>query len=289
MKWSREPVAALRPFIRTLWVVDVPAGDAGARERVLPTGLMHLAWRLSGPPLTVLPHPDATEGATTALSIVGGARSGTYIRLLSPGRSVGLQLNAGAATLLFGVAAHELAERHTSLEDLWNGAAVELREELAAIRDPEAVLVTLEHHLMNRLPRVHGIDPAIAHALDLFRRSVAVRDAVSEIGWSHKRFIDRFRETVGMTPKRYCRVRRLARVLRLASRRADAPLAALALDAGYSDQPHFNREFRELTGMTPGEYRAASPVTPHHVPLDESRDVNFVQDLSGTAPYRARN
>lgn len=285
MKWTREPAAALQPFIRRVWIVDMAPSEAGSLERVLPTGFMHLAWKLSGPPLTVVSRPDS-NGAS-ALSIVGGARSGAYTRLLSPGRSVGLQLNPGAAIFLLGVPADELAERHTSLEDLWGGVAVELRERLAEIGDPDMALDLLERFLRARLPRAHGIDPAIAHALDLFRRSVAVRDAVEQIGWSHRRFIDRFRETVGMTPKRFCRVRRLARVLRLASQRDDAPLAELALEAGYSDQPHFNREFRELTGMTPGAYRAANPDSPHHVPV-EVRSVNFVQDASQPTPYRSR-
>ena len=287
MKWTREPAAALRPFVRRLWVVDLAPEEAGSRERVLPTGLTHLAWKLSGPPLTFFSHPDASDGAS-ALSVVGGARSGSYSRFLTPGRSIGLQLNPGAGTLLLGVPADELAERHTSLEDLWGAAATELREQLAGTADPGLALDLLEQFLLARLPRAHGIDPAIAHALDLFRRSIAVRDAVEQIGWSHRRFIDRFRETVGMTPKRFCRVRRLARVLRLAAKRADAPLAELALDAGYSDQPHFHREFRELTGMTPGGYRAANPESPHHVPAGAPRDVNFVQDAPRPAPYRSR-
>lgn len=283
MKCSREATTVLRPFIRRLWVADVTRVEPGASESVLPTGLMHLAWRLSGPPLTLLPGPDAAARAMSSLAVVGGARSSSYTRLLSPGRSVGLQLNAGAATLLLGAPAHELADRHTSLDDLWGGAAVELREQLAAISDPETVLDMLEQFLIVRLPRVHGIDPAIAHALDLFRRSAAVGEVVEQIGWSHRRFIARFRETVGISPKRFCRVRRLARVLRLAGRRADVPLAELAIDAGYSDQPHFNREFRDLTGMTPGEYRAANPDTPHHVPIHGRSAVNFVQDATSRA------
>lgn len=38
----------------------------------------------------------------------------------------------------------------------------------------------------------------------------------------------------------------------------DAPsLAALALEVGFSDQTHFSRVFKQLTGLTPGAYRAA--------------------------------
>ncbi|HJT17387.1 MAG TPA: AraC family transcriptional regulator [Thermoanaerobaculia bacterium] len=35
----------------------------------------------------------------------------------------------------------------------------------------------------------------------------------------------------------------------------DASLAEIALDAGFSDQPHFSRAFKEITGLTPARYR----------------------------------
>ena len=40
--------------------------------------------------------------------------------------------------------------------------------------------------------------------------------------------------------------------------RADAPLADVALDAGFADQAHFTRVFRRETGSTPSEYRRRS-------------------------------
>jgi AraC-like DNA-binding protein len=259
-----------------VWLFDGSEGEG--RECVLPTGLTHLALRLSGAPLTLFHDPSTALGSAVGHAVVGGPRSGPYVRRLSPGRSVGVQLEPGAATLLFGVPACELAERHTSLDDLWGAQASDLRERLAAIEDPAALMETFERFLLTRLPRARGLDPAIAYALDQFRRSVPVTRVVNEIGWSHRRFILRFRETVGIAPKRFCRVRRLATVLRLAARRPEASLTDLALDAGYSDQPHFNREFRELTGMAPGQYRSAAPAAPHHVPIAASGvDVNFVQ------------
>jgi AraC family transcriptional regulator len=38
---------------------------------------------------------------------------------------------------------------------------------------------------------------------------------------------------------------------------SDAPLAAVALDAGFADQPHLTRAFRAAMGTTPGAFRAA--------------------------------
>jgi AraC-like DNA-binding protein len=65
----------------------------------------------------------------------------------------------------------------------------------------------------------------------------------------------------------YCRVLRFQHVLR-AGTSGLASLIDVAMASGYSDQSHFNREFREFTGVTPTEYRQAAPRAPHHVLVD---------------------
>jgi len=38
---------------------------------------------------------------------------------------------------------------------------------------------------------------------------------------------------------------------------SDAPLVEIALSAGFSEQSHFSRTFKRLTGLTPSEYRSS--------------------------------
>src|SRR5262249_8170820 len=109
------------------------------------------------------------------------------------------------------------------------------------------------------------LHPAIAHALGRFAVDGHVGNVVAETGYSHRRFIGLFHAAVGLTPKRYCRVLRFRRAP--APRPDEPPRVALALAAGLTDQPHFNREFREFTGVSPERYRRVSAAGSHHVPI----------------------
>jgi hypothetical protein len=115
---SRAPRPILQPFVETLWAVEATSASPSAparREHVLPTGQMHLAFRLSGDPLRLFVGANDTTGYLVGDAVVGGARVSHYIRLVQPGCSVGAQLHPGAAETLFGVPADEIAGRHTPL------------------------------------------------------------------------------------------------------------------------------------------------------------------------------
>ncbi len=265
MRLIRIPTPALRPFVRLLWACEETAVQA-EREHVLPTGRTHVVFRLSDHPLRLFAGADDDRGRTFELAVVGGARSTYYVRDVSrPLHSVGAELQPGAAHALLGAPAGELAEAHTSLGDLWGRSAVEARERLLEAGDAERRLDLFEAFLSARLPAVRGLHPAVAHALGRFAIDAEVGEVVAETGYSHRRFIGLFHETVGLTPKRYCRVLRFQRMLERMT--AETSWVDLALSAGYSDQPHFNREFLEFTGVSPGRYRRAAPAGSHHVPI----------------------
>jgi AraC-like DNA-binding protein len=129
------------------------------------------------------------------------------------------------------------------------------------------MLDTFESVLASRLPRVRGLHPAVAMALARFHEGTAVADVVADSGYSHRRFLEVFREAAGLAPKVYCRVRRFQRALRRMASPSPLTWADLALESGFSDQAHFNREFLLLAGVTPGEYRKIAPSSPNHLPL----------------------
>jgi transcriptional regulator GlxA family with amidase domain len=78
-----------------------------------------------------------------------------------------------------------------------------------------------------------------------------------ELGWSHRRLIARFRDQIGLTPKLLARIIRFDHAVTALRASPVRGLAELAFECGYADQAHLNREFRELAGTSPTEFRAA--------------------------------
>jgi len=268
---TRPPPPVLRPFVQTLWVSEEPVRDpaiSGDRERMLPTGAMHLVFRLSDQPVRLFDDVADRTGTDMGHAVVGGTRAGFYLRdTTRPVRTLGVLFRPGAAELLLGVPADELAERHTPLDDLWGRAAVAARDRLLAATSPAAQLDVVAALLAARLPAVRGMHPAVAHALGRIPFAPDVGAIVRETGYSHRRFIALFRRAVGVAPKTYQRILRFQRTLALLGTAPAPALVDVALAAGYSDQPHLNREFRAIAGISPAEYRRAAPVWAHHVPL----------------------
>lgn len=264
MNQSRAPIALLRPFVESLCVFHGDCADVQARERVLPSAAMHLAIRLDGKPVRVF-DDGASNGRDIGHSVIGGARAAFYTKAVGGVRcTVGAQLRPGAARAFFGIGADALAHRHVSLDQIWGVAAHHLRERLQASPDVAGRLDLLEAFLTARLVQDTALHPGVACALRDFSTGSSVRAAVAASGYSHRRFIALFEDAVGLTPKRYCRVLRFQSMLA----RGNASTLSwthLALDAGYTDQSHFMREFRAFAGMTPAAYRRQPHFDRNHV------------------------
>ncbi|CAN7369063.1 AraC family transcriptional regulator [Variovorax paradoxus] len=273
---TRLPAPCLRPYVRLMWAsapAGAAAGQPGAREHVLPTGGMHLVFRLSGPPLKLFGGPGDVRGQTCGHAIVGGARAAPYMRDVSVAtRSVGAQLQPGAARALLGAPEDALAGQHTPLDALWGAQQANAAlERIHAAGSLEAQLAVFEALLAQRAidsqgAGLRGLHPAIAAALGpLARENPPIAALVARSGYSHRRFIALFRSGIGLGPKEYARVMRFDRALALAGGPAQS-WADIALTAGYSDQAHLSREFSALAGMPPEAWRQSGAVSPRHVP-----------------------
>lgn len=85
-------------------------------------------------------------------------------------------------------------------------------------------------------------------------RVVHSRELEAVTGLTRYDLARQFRLRFGTSPYRYLLMRRLE--LAREAIHHDRPLAEIACDAGFADQPHFTRVFRSAVGLTPARYRA---------------------------------
>jgi AraC-like DNA-binding protein len=264
------PPPSLSNFVDMFWSYE-GYDPPHSRERVVPTGTMQLIVNLREEELRVYDRQDHRCSQSLGVSLISGTHSRfVVIDTASQASTVGVHFKAGGAQPFLGVSAGEMRDANVPLDALWGTKATELRDRLLEAQTPEVRFGVLKRALLVQVTRPLTHHPAVAFALREFQgmtRTRTVKEVSKRTGLSQRRFIQLFREEVGLTPKLFCRIRRFQEVIRLVGNEKRVEWVEVALRCGYFDQAHFVHDFRAFSGTTPTNYLAHRGEHPNHVPL----------------------
>ncbi|WP_414570603.1 helix-turn-helix transcriptional regulator [Nostoc sp. CCY 9925] len=113
--------------------------------------------------------------------------------------------------------------------------------------------------------------PVVDFALHQFAKlqPPTIKEITNQIGISPRYFGELFSNCVGLTPKLFCRIQRLRRVLSLLAGKTHADWTDIAFTCGYFDQAHFIHDFRSLALCTPSDYIKHRGFHPCHIVLPD--------------------
>jgi AraC-like DNA-binding protein len=254
-----KPAFPLAQHVEAIWRAT-DSGMPPSRQRVYPNGAMALVIHLKKPTMTFFVDD---EPQTIRVPLLAGPYSRPFE--IDPSEStevIGILFRPGTARAFFPVAAHELHNTDIALNELNPGDADRLLDDLCSAKGEQQQFHVVERYLNWKLTKAAPIRPALWYAVEQLSREDAVssiRRIQLDTGLSHTRFIQLFRENVGLTPKLFYRVRRFRTMLDRIEKGAPVNWAALASDCGYFDQAHLIRDFRTFAGMTPLDYIRAVP------------------------------
>lgn len=255
-----RPAPELRPYVRYYWAMR---GSSPLSALTFPIGCPQLIFHREEP----LYVPEL-GGAQPRFAVSGQVN---FPARLESGGNLSMLVAVfypHAFQALFGLDAADLYNREIDagllsvdgLSSLY-GMVVE------APGDAEGVRL-VEQWLLARVGRIvarRALDfRRIGSALEMMLRSPGTRvaDLAGAACLSGKQFQRTFFSTVGMLPKEYSRIVRFQKALHhlQVSRPSDTSgFARTAYVAGYSDQSHFIRECRRLSGHTPARLIAVQP------------------------------
>jgi AraC-like DNA-binding protein len=149
-------------------------------------------------------------------------------------------------------AAAMLRNLHTSLEA--GGSALERQSQFVW-----AFAHLVQRHSDDRpVQRAMGNEKSVVRLVreyleNHFAENVSLDEITALAGLSSYHLIRVFRSETGLPPHAYLEQVRINRAREFL--RAGASIAEVAFLTGFSDQSHFTRHFKKMTGVTPGQYQ----------------------------------
>ncbi len=190
---------------------------------------------------------DIVYSRTDGLRAIGTMTAEQRFDFPAGGQTMGVRFRPGMAGAFLRVAPVELTDAAVPLADLWGRAARELEARLFESARPEELLLG-QLQAPDAAPK--AIERAIA-AITAAGGNVGLGYIARQANLSPRQFRRRCLEESGLTPKHLCRVLRFQHARRMASSVLRPQWSGIAADAGYFDQAHLIRDFREFTGRTP--------------------------------------
>lgn len=266
---ARVPKAPLAEHVELIWASE--GQPEGHLEQVLPFGKAQLLVDLDGNRL------HWCRGVDDRLRLSGMVVQGPMTRplLVDPWdqrKLLGASLHGWGLAKLVAAPIGELRDQLVELTDLSTFELEPAMAQLATIGQGvgarlDGFEALLEELFASSATSIANEIKIAAARLDA-EGDLGVRALAKELGLSQRRLSERFSAVLGMRPKTWQRIRRFRKGLALLE--AGCTATEVAHRLGYTDQPHFNHDFRSLCGRSPLHYLRSPRAYEGHLVLDRS-------------------
>lgn len=159
---------------------------------------------------------------------------------------------------LLGIPAHEFYDSIIPVEDVFDKKITALQEGL--FDQNNQIRTELLNSFFNSLigSKTASNQFLIDHSLNFIIKNkgqFSIKQLVEYTGYTERHLERKFKECIGLNPKKFGNVVRLHYFLKLLKDKSeDTNLTTICYDAGFSDQSHLIKDFKKHTGITPTEY-----------------------------------
>jgi len=161
--------------------------------------------------------------------------------------------------ILLNISAKEVRNQIISAEDILKNELLPFQESLLTGTHPKLIISELNDFftkfLSGKIYSDHELIKAVQQLMFKNKGSVSSKDLEQFTGYSERHLERKFENYIGMTPKKYGKIIRLHYFIDLMKKNTDhESVAGLSYDAGYTDQSHLIKDFKNNIGLTPNQY-----------------------------------
>ncbi|WP_037354749.1 helix-turn-helix domain-containing protein [Amycolatopsis orientalis] len=232
------PAPELRDFVEHHWILRWNLAEPH-EQHVLPNLSVHV---------TFFPG---------ACGVYGPAHRLFTHRLSGRVHGIGARIRPGCFRPFLGAPVRALADRSVAVAEIFGPAAARAEKSIRNARTDAEMITAIDNLLIACRRPIPPETRAAAEAVETIAADpgiTRVAELAAALGLSIRAVQRLFAEHVGTTPKWAIRIYRLNEAARLLAAPIQPDYAELAARLGYSDQSHFIRDFRAVTGAPPAEY-----------------------------------
>jgi AraC-like DNA-binding protein len=243
------PCDILKPYVKNFVISE---SEEEKIYKVLPeTGLV-VGFQYKGK----LSHIDKEKEILLSTSGVTGLRD-SY-RLFKNPANIGTLLvffKEAGASVFFKQPVHEFFRKSISLDNfMLRSELLILKEQINEVKTDIGRINVVEQFLISRMNNTVQ-DNLVLSALALIHKSkgnIRIKELMKELHVSQSPLEKRFRQVVGASPKKFASIIRLKHAIQ--NYDPQNSLTDLGYEAGFYDQAHFIKEFKNFTGESPENF-----------------------------------
>ena len=246
---EHPPTEYLKPYIKAYRIIE---SGHEITNRVLPNTSLAIAFRFKGQNSYIIDDKSYTLPTTT----ISGLRKSVRLINYSPNTSTIIVLfKETGATAFFKEPLYELFEESVSLNNFIASPKISiLEEQLSDAANNIQRIAIIEEFLRSLLcnPKPDSLVIAATAKIRYTKGNIRIKELADILYISQDALEKRFRKAVGTTPKQFSSIIKLNSIVRNGYQ--NQSMLDIAIDSGYYDQPHFNKDFKLFTGQTPGDF-----------------------------------
>lgn len=194
-------------------------------------------------------------GTTPNAKICGSTLRAQNAKLKSGHEYFGVRFIPGALPRYLNISARELISQRLNLFDLVNKRD-HLLEALITSQDFNSQVQIIQHHFAREgLSKPSNKTQVALYAINERSGNIKINELESITNISKRTLQRLFREELGISPKEFSRIVRCQSAVNQINQLSEVTFIDLAHNLGFSDQPHFMREFKNLVSSTPFAYQ----------------------------------
>lgn len=199
------------------------------------------------------------------MEILGSSTQAKQIRRLSEASYFGIRLKPGLCISYQGLTLKDITDHELLFEHIREGFLTDFFCYLKETDELEQKIDLFHSYFDSYINagEVNDLTGYILSEINFSQGNVKIHELADELHYSERHISRIFQDTMGLTPKTFARIVRFQNVVDSILHQPIHSLCDYMSELGYSDQAHFQREFKQYTGITPKRFLIYAQSNPY--------------------------